>query len=227
MAESRETTGASGWVARVLALLLPSALIVVAIPHLIDGVAYESAFPVPVYTEMNIEMPRRAYIRAANALAQGIPRDGDRAVMEAESEADAGAAPTKVLPILTEGLSRSPASPRAWILLAEQLSRTDRKRAGEALSVALTIAPNDYWLLGRMERDAGSLWDVLSRDARDVAVNAAPALWKDPQLRPYIRPVLGTRGGPKLMTSAFWFDPEELRALNRWVEEQRLEEGTE
>ena len=211
----------------MLALLLPTALIIVAIPHLVDGVAYESAFPVPVYTEMNIGMPRSSYISAANALAQGVQRDGDRSVMEAQTEANAGAAPSRVLPVLTDGLSRSPASSRGWVLLAEQLSRTERKRAGEALSIALTIAPNDYQLLGRMERDAGSLWDVLSRDARDVAVNAAPALWKNPELRPYIRPILGTRGGPQLLTSAFWFDPEELRALNRWVEEQRLEEGTQ
>ena len=217
----------SGWTARALALLLPVALIAIAVPHLIDGVAVENAFPVPVYTEMDVALPRSSYANAADALAGGVRSDGDRAVMQAQTAANAGAASSKVLPVLTDGLSRSPASPRGWVLLAEQLASSDRKRAGEALDVALTTSPNDYQLLGRMERDAGALWDVLPHDARDVAVNAAPALWKDPQLRSYIRPVLRTRGGPKLITSAFWFDPEQLRALNRWVEEQRLEEGTE
>ena len=209
----------------MIALVLPVALVVLAVPHLIDGVALENAFPVPVYTEMDLAVPRSSYVNAANALAQGMRRDGDRAVMQAEAEANAGAAQADVLQVVTNGLAQSPASPRGWTLLAEELSRTDRKQAGEALSVALTLAPNDYYLLGRMERDAGYLWDNLSQDARDVAVNAAPTLWKVPQLRVYIRPVLAMRGGPSLMTSGFHFDPEELRALNRWVEEQRLEEA--
>jgi hypothetical protein len=215
------------WVARGVALLLPLILIAVAVPHLVDGVANENAFPVPVYTEMNVGMPRASYVSAANALAQGMSRDGDRAIAQAEAEANAGATPTDVVKTLTSGLSQSPASPRGWTLLAEKLSRTDRKRAGEVLSVALTLAPNDYWLLGRIERDAAFLWDDLSPDARDVAVNAAPTLWKFPELRVYIRPVLAMRSGPKLITSGFQFQPEELRALNRWVEEQRLEEGAQ
>jgi hypothetical protein len=217
-------TSAGGWITRVVALLLPLALIAVAVPHLIDGVAFENAFPVPVYTEMDVAMPRGVYANAANALAHGMQRDGDRAVMQAEAEANAGGARSKVLWDVQRGLEQSPASPRAWMLLAEELSRTDRKRAGEALSVALTLAPNDYYLLARMERDAGYLWDDLSRDARDVAANAAPMLWKFPELRVYIRPVLAMRGGPKMISSGFQYDPEELRALNRWVQEQRLEE---
>jgi hypothetical protein len=215
------------WVARGLALLLPLILIAVAVPHLVDGVANENAFPVPVYTEMNVGMPRASYVSAANALAQGMSRDGDRAIAQAEAEANAGATPSDVIATLTSGLSQSPASPRGWTLLAEKLSRTDRKRAGEVLSVALTLAPNDYWLLGRIERDAAYLWDDLSPEARDVAVNAAPTLWTFPELRVYIRPVLAMRAGPKLITSGFQFQPEELRALNRWVEEQRLEEGAQ
>ena len=218
-------TSTSAWATRIIALLLPAALAALAVPHLIDGVALENAFPVPVYTEMDIAVPRSSYVNAANALAQGMRRDGDRAVMQAEAEANAGAAPADVLQVVKNGLAQSPASPRGWTLLAEELSRTDRKQAGEALSVALTLAPNDYYLLGRMERDAGYLWGDLSQDARDVAVNAAPTLWKIPELRIYIRPVLAMRGGPSLMTSGFHFDPEELRSLNRWVEEQRLEEA--
>lgn len=224
MTGTREIASVGGWATRVLALLLPLALIAVAIPHLIDGVALENAFPVPVYTEMNVAMPRSSYVSAANALAQGMRRDGDRAVAQAEAEANAGGTPSDVVATLMSGLSQSPASPRGWMLLAERLSRTDRKQAGEALTVALTLSPNDYWLLGRMERDAGYLWDNLSQDARAVAVNAAPTLWKMPELRVYLRPVLATKAGPKLVTSAFQLDPEELRALNRWVAEQRLED---
>src|SRR5262249_26426013 len=168
----------------------PLALIAVAIPHLIDGMAFEAAFPVPVYTEMDVGMPRSVFANAAKALAQGARRNGDRAVVQAEAESNAGAPQADVLAVVKDGLSQSPASPRGWTLLAEELSRTDRKQAGEALSVALTLAPNDYFLLGRMERDAGYLWDNLSGDARNVAINAAPTLWKFPDLRVYIRPVL-------------------------------------
>src|SRR5215472_15269384 len=194
------------WTTRAVVLLLPLVLIVVAIPHLIDGVAFENAFPVPVYTEMNVSMPRNAYVAAANALAQGMLRDGDRDVMLAEAEANGGVAQSAILSTVESGLAQAPTSPRGWTLLAEELSRTDRKHAGEALTVALTLAPNDYYLLGRMERDAAYLWDDLPSDARDVAVNAAPTLWKVPELRIYIRPVLAMRAGPKLITSGFKFD---------------------
>jgi len=210
-----------------VALLLPLILIAVAVPHLLDGVANENAFPVPVYTEMNVVLPRASYANAANALAQGMRRNGDRAVAQAEAQANAGAATPVVVATLTSALSQAPASPRGWTLLAEELSRKDRKQAGEALSVALTLAPNDYYLLGRVERDAGYLWDNLSPDARTVASNAAPTLWKFPELRVYIRPVLAMRAGPKLITSGFQYQPEDLRALNRFVTEQRLEEAAQ
>jgi hypothetical protein len=35
------------------------------------------------------------------------------------------------------------------------------------------------------------------------------------------------RAGPKLMTSGFQYQAEDLRALNRWVTEQRLEEAAQ
>jgi len=216
---------AAEWWVRAALSLLPIVFVATAIPHLIDGLAVECAFPVPVYTQMNVALPRNAYASAADALARGMSRDGDRAISQADAEALAGFKRSDVVDLVQNGLSLSPASPRGWTLLAEQLARPDRRRAGEALAVALTLAPSDYLLLGRLERDAGALWDVLPADARQIAVNAAPNLWKFEQLRPYIRPVLGTHDGPHLITSAFWFDPESLRAMNRWVEEQRLEEG--
>lgn len=217
-------TSGAVWPVRALLTLLPAALIAVAIPHLIDGMAIESAFPVPVYLQMNAVQTHQAYVDASDALSRGSAADGDRAILEAESKVLAGADKSATLATLRNGLSRSPATARGWTLLAEQLASSDRRGAGQVLAIALMLAPNDYFLTCRLIRDAGALWDVLPDDARRIAISEAPAMWKTPDFRPYIRAVLATKSGPKLMTEAFRLEPDELRAMNRWVAEQRLEE---
>jgi len=218
--------GAWQWCLRIGLLFLPLGLGAVAVLHLIDGIALDAAFPVPVYIQMDSPVPRAVYERAAKALERGEARDGERAVFEAEALENAGEPRSRVMPILREGLEYSPASARGWALLSELLMPVDRRQAANALSISLTLAPSDYYLVDRQVRDAGELWDVLPADARQVAINAAPILWTLPELREQIRPVLRTPGGAELMSKAFRFAPEQLRELNRWVVQQRLDEET-
>ena len=214
----------STWSLRALLLALPLVLIAAAIPLLIDGVAYEQAFPTAIYMPMNVALPRANYTAAAQALAHGAAANGEREILEAEALRLSGADPSRVAAALEQGLSHAPASARGWMLLAETLAPTDRAKAASALSAALMLAPNEYFLVGRLVRDAGALWDVLPKDSRDLAVDDAPVLWRDPNLRYALRPILATKGGAALMTEAFRYAPEDLRALNRYVAEQRLED---
>jgi len=216
--------GALDWCLRIFLALLPAALVAVGVPHLIDGLAWESAFPVPVYIQMDAPLARKSYESAAQALARGEKRDGESAVFEAEALYNAGRPHAQVLPVLLSGLANSPASARGWCLVSELLMPVDRRGAADALSNSLTLSPNDYYLVDRQLRDAGALWDVLPDDSRQVAINAAPNLWTIPELRESIRPVLRTKGGPELMSKAFRFEPEQLRELNRWVAQRRFQE---
>ena len=216
--------GALSWCLRVGLALLPVAVAAGAVPQLIDGIALNAAFPVPVYIQLDAPLPRAAYLHGADALARGVQRDGERAIFEAEALADAGASRGTILSVLRDGLSRSPATPRGWALMSELLMPVDRKQAANALGISLTLAPADYYLVDRQVLDAGELWDVLPDDAKQVAINAAPVLWTKEELHSQIRPVLRTRGGPELMSKAFRFDPEQLRQMNRWLTLQRQQE---
>ena len=220
--------GALHWCLRAIFALLPLGLAAVGIPHLIDGLAVEAAFPVPVYIQMDAPLSRKTYQQAARALAKGDVRDGERSVFQAEALENAGQRSNQVLlPVLENGLSHSPADARGWTLMCELLMPVDQRRAADALSISLTLSPNDYYLVDRQVRDAGELWDVLPEDVRQVAINAAPNLWSIPDLRESIRPVLRTKGGPELMSRAFRFEPEQLRQLNRWVALGRLQDESQ
>ncbi len=131
---------------------------------------------------------------------------------------------SRTIELLTDGLSKSPASARGWALLGEQLLPIDRRKAASDISIALELAPSNFLLSGRLLRDAGAVWDILPEDSRRVATNIAPNLWISPDLRPYLRSVLSTPGGVQMLTEAFRDSPEDLRALNRFVAEERLKD---
>jgi hypothetical protein len=212
------------WITRVLLLLAPAALLAVAIPQLVDGLALEAAYPAPVYLQMNAPQSQEAYTDAATSLDFGARADGDRLITEAEIISLAGGQRAKVVSMVVEGLSRSPASARGWAVLGEQLMNVDRQKATTDIGIALELAPSNFLLSGRLLRDSGAVWDLLPADSRSVAINIAPNLWANVDLRRYLRPVLSTPGGVQMLTEAFHDSPEDLRALNRFVAEERLQD---
>ena len=212
----------ANWLTRALLFFFPVALATVAVMQQMDGLAWEAAFPSTVYMQMHAPLPKWAYVDVANALARGRASDGDRGVMEAQAVILGGGDRDAARDILEDGLSHSPANAAGWTLLAEQRAWDDREGAADALSLALELAPADYFLAGRMVRDAGALWDVLPDDSKSIAVNEAPALWRLNDLRPQLPAVLATQGGPEIMSQAFHLEPDELRAMNRYVIAQRL-----
>jgi hypothetical protein len=216
-----------GWMIRVVLLLVPVALLAVAIPHLIDGLAVEAAYPAPLYLAMNEPQSLEAYTDAANSLDFGMRADGDRLIDEGEIISLAGGKRGRVVDMVADGLTRSPASARGWAVLAEQTLPADRQKAAKDVGIALELAPSNFLLSGRLLADAGAVWDLLPKDSQQVAVNIAPNLWVEPSLRRYLRPVLRSSGGVQLLTEAFHDSPEDLRALNRFVAEQRLKDESQ
>jgi len=210
---------------RVLLLLVPAAMIAVAFPQLVDGLAIEAAFPVPTYIQMNAPQSVEAYADAAASLDFGARADGDRLITEAEAYRLAGGQRARVIDLVTQGLKRAPSSARGWAILGELELRTDRRKAANAIATALELAPSNFLLSGRLLEYAGSVWDLLPSDSRQVAINITPNLWSIPDLRHYLRPVLSTPGGVQMLTEAFRDSPEDLRALNRFVADERLKDA--
>jgi hypothetical protein len=210
------------WTLRI-GFLLPVVLVTAAaIPRIVSGLALETAFPVPSYIVKNVVLPRKSYAAAAVVLSHADPRDGETQILRAEAAHLGGTPDAQVIPIIENGLSHDPAYARGWTLLSELLQQTDRVRASKALTTALELAPYDYFLAGRRARDGAMLWDVVSEDGRALLVRQAGLLWTEKQLRDQIIPLLDTPGGAALMTRALGDNPDQIRALNRWVAKHRF-----
>ena len=209
------------WLRRVVLLAPIPLLLVASIPRFQGGLAVDAAFPVPVYAVLNVPLPATSYRAAADVLAKADSRDGPSLIARAEMASLAGNPPERVLDLLRDGLSRSPASVRGWSLLAEQLETQDRMQAGAALAHSLLLGPREYFIAGKRSRAAALLWDELPADARETALSQTRLLWTELVLHPEIGPMLTRSGGAELMKRAFQNDPEQLRALNRWLAEER------
>jgi hypothetical protein len=204
------------WLARA-AFLLPGLMLAIsAAACLQSGLAFNSAFPVPNYIEMNYVLPATAYREAADRLAGTDPRDAGTKIFQSEALADSGASSQAVLAILYPAMRASPSSARGWTLLCEQLEPRDRAGAANALEMALALGSFDYWMVGRRVRDASQIWDNLSQDGRDNALMQTRILWTEPLLRPEIANLVQTQAGRTLLQRAFEAEPETVREINRW-----------
>ena len=207
-------------------LLIPAiALCLYALPHFRDGVAVDEAIPVPNHMIAQIAMPKPAYVDAVIALRQASPRDGDAAIAQAEAALHAGAMPFSQVPVLTQGLTQEPASARGWLLLSEVWASIDQKKAAQAMAQALLLAPHDYWLIGPRAKQAAFLWSYLDTDTQALALQEARMLWEEPILRGQLQPLLSTPEGVRLATRAFAGQPDEIRAMNRWLSAQARQQA--
>jgi hypothetical protein len=214
-------------IASTLAAILPGLLMIgAALPLLRDGSAWSEAAPVPSrMIERRVLLPM-AYRNAAEALAYADDRDGDAQMAGAEAAIHAGASRAGQIGRLERAVLDTPASARGWTLLSEALSDVDRRRAAKALSQAMTLGPYDYWLAAARAEDAAAWWDVLDDDTRAAALRQTRLLWSEPGLRPGLLRLLSTRRGAALVQRTFAADPDDLRALNRWVSAARRQGGS-
>jgi hypothetical protein len=209
-------------------LLLPSLFLATSgIVHLLNGLAVNAAFPVPLYLSLNRPMPRAAYADAADVLSHANIHDGDTQLSLAEARFYAGEQPYFILNQVEAGLVGAPASAEGWAFYAEVLARTDPNRAAQALDEAFTLAPYDFFWAGRRAQLASQIWNSLGSDTKDEALRQTRTLWEEPMLRDEILPLLATSDGEKLLTRAFASDPDTLRDINRWVSARRRQSQPE
>jgi hypothetical protein len=213
------------WLARIGWLLPPIAIIALAIPRLTSGAAAEAAFPVPIYMVMNYPMPQSTYARAAQILGRTNSYDGDQTISEAEAAADSGAATNETIALVRRGLMHAPVNARGWTLLADAyLAKKDQRASAQALSLALTLGPFDYWIAGRRAQACGALWNILSSGDQDACEKQARLLWDAPELRPQIVSLVQTRGGSQLLARAIGNDSQQIRDINRFLSAARREQ---
>lgn len=189
--------------------------------QLSNGLAVNSAFPVPLSLSTDRPMPRLAYHDAAEGLARANTQDGESRISLSEARYRAGDASPAVLMVTQNGLLHAPASAEGWAFLAELLTRSDPSRAAKALGQAFTLAPFDYFWAGRRAQVASHLWDNLDSETKSSVLNEVRILWSDPSLRDGLLPLLDNPDGSKLVTQAHAGDPDTLRALNRFVSARR------
>jgi len=203
----------------VAAALLVPAIVLGAFgsEQLRDGMARDAAVPVPLYMVEQVSMPTAAYREAAEALSRANTRNGEALLQRGEALLRTFAPAATVVAIAERGLLRQPASARGWTVLAEALMVSDKAKAAKALLQALILAPRDYWLVAVRAQDAALLWDQLDSDSRQMAIGQARMLWQEPDLHPMLFKFLKTPVGTAFETKAFAGEPDEIRAMNRWV----------
>lgn len=211
----------TAWLVRC-ALLIPLAMgLGLAVPRWTSGVASDHAFPVPLNIAVDHPLPISAYQSAEHSLAGADPADGEAKIERAETLYLMHAAPQSVLAVLTDGLQREPASARGWALLAELPDAPAATRA-KALALSLQLAPLDIWLAGSRSLTGIALAPQLSPNGKQLLLQQIRLLWTEQSLRPDLHGVLATPGGAALVTEAFNGNADELRALNRWVTQDKL-----
>lgn len=156
------------WSRSLFFLLLAVGLAWLAVPHFEDGRAQDAAIPIPNYMIAQTAVPKAAYRAAEIALARANAADGEAMIARAEAALRAGAKPADVIPDLEQALTHQPASARGWTLLADAWAPTDKKKAANALALALELAPKNYWLSGMRAQAAAQLWEDLDADAKKV-----------------------------------------------------------
>lgn len=210
------------WLVRA-ALVLPAlAISVTGLPRLVSGFAQEAAFPVPVYMAMNVVLPQKAYSSAAQVLSHAGSANGGLQVARGEALLHAGGRPQDAIAALKSGLSHAPAEARGWIVLAEALGPQDPRKAAAALSLALELAPREYYLVSPRLIAGAPLWAYLPDEDRSVLLNDTRQVFEDFRLAQTRETLLRTPGGPALVTRAFAGQNEQLRALNRMRARKRL-----
>lgn len=210
------------WLIRVALLLPAAAIVAAALPRLYSGAALETAFPATAYIGENVPLPQNSYKGVARILAHAPSSDGETQILRAEAAAYAGQPPATITPLLDVALSRAPASPRGWILLAALQTDSNPKTAAAALSLAIALAPREYYLVARQACAGAALWPYLAKDTRAKLVGDARILATMPEFRGELRILLGGRGGPQLVTRALAGNPEQLRQLNRSLAHEDL-----
>lgn len=208
--------------ARACWFVMPLLLCLAAVPRLMSGLAVDAAFPVPVYLVMNHPLPQRSYLVAADILGAADGRDGRTAILRAEAMAAGGEPAGRILPLVKKGLSLAPASVRGWLLLSEALRDRKPADAGAALTVALSLAPYDYTVAGRRARDVVRQWGALDTVAKQDGIRQLRLLWEEPFLHAELEPLFHLKRAPELMAQALKYEPEEIRALNRWLSGRAL-----
>ncbi len=210
------------WALRAVLLFPPVILLLAALPRFASGIALEAAFPVPSYMTVVRTLPINATRATAHVLASAAEADGEAQIARSRAAYLSGEVGPKIIAMGDNGVSHAPSSAAGWTLLAALRTPVDRARAAAAMSVALELAPRDYYLAAWRARTAAPLWADLPADARESAARQVRLVWSDRRLRHQIRSILAVRGGPNLVTYAMKNDPDGLRALNRMVARERL-----
>jgi len=204
-------------------LILPAVLLgIYTCQQVPAAFAVDRAFPVPMFITMNVPLPQSAYRKAEAALVTADPRDGQSGISAAEAGALDGKPASTIVSRLSAALTAAPASGEGWILLAESQSRSDPKRAANSLSVALELAPFEYFLAERQSLLAAKLWTDLPEDSRAIASRQARDLWRSQGVAYHLEatPILMSAASIELMHRAFAESPVELRNFDLWAEQQ-------
>ncbi len=187
-----------------------------------DGLARDASLPVPVSLLRRETLPLAYYVKAVDALSRTNRHNSETMVQQAESALYTGVAPGSQIGLLEDAIAASPASPRAWTMLAIASLDSNRPLALKALDQSFLLGSQEYWTSGFRAEIAGRAWNDMSVPAREAALNQTRQLWHTPELHNELVRLYGTPAGAGLIARAFLADPKEYADVVLWrVQQQR------
>lgn len=196
-------------------------LIAFAIAPLRDGIAVDSAVPIPIYMIRQSPLPKAVYAQAAAALDKANAANGDAHLLAVEAALHAGKPPAAQTAAIEQALTRSPANARGWMVLSDAYAQTNARLAAAALGQSFLLSPYDFWLAEPRAERAALLWPNLDRDTRAMALRQTLLLWEAPDLQQRMRLLLTKPKAVALVATAFKDHQAEMRDLNRWLSVER------
>jgi hypothetical protein len=215
-------------------MLIPMLLVGLATPRFVEGIGLERSLA--TYNASVAEQPLSSanYQRAAGALTFIASADGDGLIERAEMITQAANGRAMQLrearAFTVEGLRRAPANPRGWTLLCEIDFSIVPSEASRCMDTAFFIAPFDWYVARKRALLAAYLWPGLDLDVREAAARRVRLMWEsdrwpDHRVKEALYDVYRAPNGEAILFAAFKDDREQLRALNRWLVRQEMEDG--
>lgn len=214
----------------IIALLPPLFLVSRAAPAFIAGLGVESARGTVERMIAGQTQSRSAYRDAAAALWRA--EDGESLAERAELLARASNDPRAVdraYELVSEGVARAPADPRAWVLLCAIEASRDPGRGAFCLDRGFFVGRYDWYAMPWRMELAAREWPYLDQHVRDAAASFVLPMWNTEEwgdgndLRAALFDLSETADGRQLLRAGFLADRNALRRFNHWVLRKRID----
>lgn len=218
-----------------LLLCVPAALATLAAPRFVEGLRIAPVQSVAVAVTVGDVLPVSHYRAAADEFGNAPVEDGAdhawQAVFLALSTGTDATSLQRTRAAAMQALVHAPLDTSAWTVLCEKEALFSNARAVACLDKGFPLMRYDWFTARNHLFSVANQWPYLDERLRDSAVKLILPMWRSPQwengstLRYVLLDLSNTPDGRQLLLAGLAPNRDELRAFNRWVILERINNG--